>query len=166
MCPAGPRACSRRAPDVIAENVARTARGEPPLNAIRFGDLMARMAQVSATLVVAAAVLLRLAHRRHRVRDDGHRRDRAHGILAAAAAADRRVRVGPRPCGRRLLVRLPLLGRPEPDRRPGHGAPRPPHRYLDRRRPDVGWPAARRRASNAVASLCDARCRWSAAAPT
>src|SRR5687768_3072130 len=61
----------------------------------------------SGPLLDASPLLLWLAGRCRRVRDDGHRRQRAHGLLAAVPAADRRVRLGPRSDGGCVLIRVP-----------------------------------------------------------
>src|SRR5215813_7280446 len=66
------------------------------------------------SLAAAPALLLRLGDHRRGVRDHGGRRHGSNLLLAAPAAAGRRIRLGPRPGGWRLLVRLSGLGAAEP----------------------------------------------------
>src|SRR5438552_1991848 len=92
-------------------------------------------------------ILLRLGDRRRRVCHDGDRRQRAHCVLAALSADPRRVRLGARRDGGRVLVRRPRVGRAQPLRRPPDGSPRPAG----------GDRARRRRHGAAVAALSHAR---------
>src|SRR5204862_1198700 len=80
-----------------------------------------------------AAVLLRLVHRRDRVRHDGRRRQRAHRVLAVLSADSRRVRLVARDDRGRVLLRLPGLGDPRPGPRPDDGPARPARGYAPRR---------------------------------
>lgn len=79
-------------------------------------------------MIIAPAVLLRLAHHRHRLRDHGDRRHGSDRILAVDAAADQRVPLGSWAYGWSFLVRLSRVCGAEPNRRPRDGCPRPAHR--------------------------------------
>ena len=95
-----------------------------------------------------------MAHRRNCIRDDGNRRDRAHSVLAPPTAADRRVQMGSRPRGRRLLLRLPYLGYLESVRRPGDGHSRTSDRHTNRCRAHVSRLAAGAVRDEPLAPLC------------
>src|SRR5438128_4397676 len=78
--------------------------------------------------------VLRLGGHRRGIRDDGHRRQRAHGVLAALSADPRRVRLAARAHGRRVLVRVPGLGDPRSPAGPADGPARSALGHAARRR--------------------------------
>src|SRR2546428_6454965 len=78
-----------------------------------------------APFIRRTPVLLWLVHRRRGLRHDGHRRQRAHGLLAHVPADPRRVRLGARAHGPRVLLRLSDLRIPRPRPPPVDGPARP-----------------------------------------
>src|SRR5207247_55259 len=98
-----------------------------------------------------------LVARRDRVRHDGHRRQRAHGLLALLPADPERVRLGPRRHRRRLFVRIPRLGRVQPAARSPRGPPRPAADGRSGRRPRRDRPAPGHARQPSLAPLSDAR---------
>ncbi len=87
----------------------------------------------------------------------GHRRQRAHGVLASVSADPRRVRVAARAHRRRLLVRVPGLGDSRPGSRPVDRPARAAIRHAARRRDGRRRPRPGSARDGALASLPDAR---------
>src|SRR5262245_51746410 len=107
--------------------------------------------------VHASPLLLRLANRCRGLCQHGHRRQRAHRLLAVVPANPDRIWLGPGRDGGCLLVRLCGVGGVEPADRPPDGQGRPAPRHGARRFADGRGAAAGTADARALASLPDDR---------